>query len=217
MVEAGVDMNKVMILPKGIDLKKFGTRNTANSEKIHAIVTRSLLPEYRHHIILKAFSILNQKEIDFILTIVGDGTELPKLKALAKKLNIENNVHFTGRIINTELPKLLQNSNFYISMPTTEGVSASLFEAMATYCYPIVTDIAGNRSWIKHRENGQLIPKDDYKMLAEELIWSFENSEYRNKVTINNRQFVEKNADYNTNMDIIASKYHELINTAKNN
>lgn len=217
MVEAGVDMNKVMILPKGIDLKKFGTRNTANSEKIHAIVTRSLLPEYRHHIILKAFSILKEKKIDFILTIVGDGTELPKLKALAKKLNIEKNVHFTGRIINTELPKLLQNSNFYISMPTTEGVSASLFEAMATYCYPIVTDIAGNRSWIKHRENGQLIPKDDYKMLAEELIWSFENSEYRNKVTINNRQFVEKNADYNTNMDIIASKYHELINTAKNN
>jgi hypothetical protein len=37
-------------------------------------------------------------------------------------------------------------------MPITEGVSASLFEAMATNCYPIVTDIVGNKSWITHRE-----------------------------------------------------------------
>ena len=52
---------------------------------------------------------------------------------------------------------LLQQSNIYISMPITEGVSASLFEAMACYCYPIVTDILGNKSWITHRENGGLV------------------------------------------------------------
>lgn len=217
MAEANVDMNKVMVLPKGIDLNKFENKNTANSEKIFAIVTRSLLPEYRHDTILKAFAILNQKGIRFVLTIVGDGSELSKLKELAKKLKIENKVHFTGRIPNTELPKLLQESNIYISMPTTEGVSASLFEAMATHCYPIVTDIAGNRSWIEHRKNGQLITVDDYKMLAEELQWSFENHEYRYMALIKNRKFVEEHADYNTNMNIIASKYHELINTAKNN
>jgi glycosyltransferase involved in cell wall biosynthesis len=55
-------------------------------------------------------------------------------------------------------------------MPTTEGVSA-LFEAMACHTYPIVTDIAGNQSWIKHRENGQLVTINDYKMLAEEIIY----------------------------------------------
>lgn len=213
MIEANVDMNKVLVLPKGINLAKFGNKNNANPEKISAIVTRSLLPEYRHDIILKSFAILNQKEIDFVLTIIGDGTQLFVLKELAKKLNIENKVNFTGRIPNTALPKLLQQSNIYISMPITEGVSASLFEAMATNCYPIVTDIPGNQSWIKHRENGQLILVDDFQMLAEELIWAFENSEYRNNVVLKNRKFVEQNADYNINMKIIADKYHELINT----
>jgi hypothetical protein len=38
-------------------------------------------------------------------------------------------------------------------MPTTEGVSAS-FEAMACHTYPIVTDIAGNQSWIKTEKTG---------------------------------------------------------------
>jgi glycosyltransferase involved in cell wall biosynthesis len=217
MKAIGVDMSKVLVLPKGIDLAKFENKNNANPEKICAIVTRSLLPEYSHDIILKAFAIVDQKGIDFSLTIIGDGTQLANLKDLARKLNIENKVQFSGRIPNTALPKLLQESNIYISMPTTEGVSASLFEAMACECYPIVTDIPGNQSWINHRENGQLISVNDIKMLAEELIWSFENSEYRNNVVLKNRKFIEQNADYNTNMKIIARKYHELIDAAKIN
>lgn len=217
MKATNVDMNKVMILPKGIDLVKFGNKNAANPSKINAIVTRSLTSDYRHDVILKAFAILNQQEIDFALTVVGDGKELPIIKQLATKLKIENKVNFTGRIPNTKLPELLQQSNIYISMPITEGVSASLFEAMASNCYPIVTDIPGNQSWIKHRENGQLITIDDSGMLAKEILWAFENSEYRNAAVLKNRKFVEENADYNTNMKIIADKYHELINTSKTN
>jgi glycosyltransferase involved in cell wall biosynthesis len=101
-------------------------------------------------------------------------------------------------------------------MPITEGVSASLFEAMASNCYPVVTDIPGNQSWIKQRENGQLIPIDDFEMLAEEIIWSFENKDYRNTAVSKNRKFVEENANYKTNMKIIANKYHELINSKNN-
>ena len=217
MLEANVDMNKVLVLPKGINLIQFGAENNDNPEKICAIVTRSLSPEYRHDIILRSFAILNQKGIDFALTIVGEGKQLFELKDLAKELGIENQVNFTGRILNNALPKLLQESNIYISMPITEGVSASLFEAMATNCYPIVSDIAGNQSWIEHRKNGQLVPVDDYKMLAEELIWAFENSEHREQAVSNNRRFIEKNVDYSINMKIIADRYHELIDYSNHN
>ena len=215
MLEANVDMNKVLVLPKGIDLTKFGNQNNANPEKICAIVTRSLLPEYRHDIILKSFALLNQKGIDFVLTIIGDGSQLSKLKNLAKDLGIENKINFTGRIPNTALPKLLQQSNIYISMPITEGVSASLFEAMATNCYPIVSDIPGNQSWIQHRENGQLVAKKDHTKLAEEIIWLSQNHEYKNKVILSNRKWIEENANYQTNMKIIADQYHKLINRHK--
>ncbi|MEO8515724.1 MAG: glycosyltransferase [Flavobacterium sp.] len=217
MKEAKVNMEKVLVLPKGIDLVKFKNTNTANPAKINAIVTRSLMPEYSHSTILRAFGIVNQKAIDFELTIVGDGELLSNLKALSKKLHIENKVNFTGRIENTKLPELLQQSNIYISMPITEGVSASLFEAMASNCYPIVTDIPGNQSWIRHRENGQLIPIDDFKILAEELLWAFENREHCEKAKSRNRQFIEEHVDYRINMKIIANKYHELINTTKTN
>jgi glycosyltransferase involved in cell wall biosynthesis len=214
MNAAHVDMTKVLVLPKGIDLKTFTKGNIGDDGKIHAVVTRSLMPEYRHDIILKAFDILNQKGIDFILTIVGGGTQLDKLEALAKTLRINSKVNFTGRIANTQLPGILQQSNFYISMPTTEGVSSSLFEAMATHCYPIVTDIPGNKSWIRHRQNGQLVAVDDFMNLADEIVWAHENAAYRNQAILNNRKFVEENADYNANMKNIAARYHELIKQA---
>ncbi len=215
MIKSNVDMTKVLVLPKGIDLTQFRDENNDNPRKICAIVTRSLSPEYRHNVVLQSFAILNQKGIDFALTIIGDGDQLSKLKALAKELGIESKVNFIGRIPNTALPKLLQKSNIYISMPITEGVSASLFEAMATNCYPIVSDIAGNQSWIEHRKNGQLIPIDDYKKLAEALIWSFENTEHRQQAVSENRKFVKKNTDYHINMKIIADKYHQLIDGSK--
>ncbi len=215
MRKINVDMTKVLVLPKGIDLDVFKNKKNIFSEKITAIVTRSLMPEYRHEVILKAFGIINQKGIDFELTIIGDGRSLPMLQKLASKLNIANKINFLGRIPNTKLPELLQLSDFYISMPITEGVSASLFEAMASNCYPIVTNIPGNQCWIKHRKNGQLISIDNDKMLAEELLWAFENKEYRKLAIQKNREFVEENADYNINMKVIAHKYHELINKFK--
>lgn len=98
-------------------------------------------------------------------------------------------------------------------MPVTEGVSASLFEAMACGCYPIVSDIPGNKSWINHRENGQLITVDDSEMLANEILWAFENSAIRNDAIINNRKFIENHVDYKTNMKIIAENYHQLIDS----
>jgi glycosyltransferase involved in cell wall biosynthesis len=101
-------------------------------------------------------------------------------------------------------------------MPVTEGVSASLFEAMACNCYPVVSDIPGNQSWITHRKNGQLIEIDNIEKLAEELLWAFENSDLRNKAILQNRKFVEENANYHINMKIISDQYHELLDKYHN-
>lgn len=215
MKRVKVDMNKVLVLPKGVDVDRFKS-TISPINKIQAIVTRSLFPEYRHAVILRAFQKLREKGIDFSLTIVGDGPLLPVLKDMAHKLNIADQVVFTGRISNDSLPDLLQQSNFYISMPVTEGVSASLFEAMAAGCYPIVTDIAGNQSWITHRENGQLIAVNDDERLANELIWAQQNPEYRRQAVQKNRKMVEEKANYAVNMKKIADRYHELITQYKN-
>ncbi|HNP33766.1 MAG TPA: glycosyltransferase [Flavobacterium sp.] len=211
MKESNVDMSKVMVLPKGINLDYFEFKDTSNETMINAIVTRALQPEYQHDLILKAFSIIKQKKIPFKLTIIGDGIELKNLQSMAKKLNIENEVFFAGRINNNDIPKYLQQANFYISTPITEGVSASLFEAMACGCFPIVSDLAGNRSWIKQKDNGILVNIENEFNLAEELEWAYNNTDFTKKAITQNRKFVEENASYKTNMKKIADTYNDLI------
>ena len=211
MKESNVDMDKVMILPKGINLDFFQFNDASDETMINAVVTRSLEPEYKHDLILKAFSIVKQKSILFKLTIIGDGTELKKLKWLAKELKIDNEVNFVGRINNNDIPKFLQQANFYISTPITEGVSASLFEAMASGCLPIVSDLPGNRSWIQQKENGILVSIENEFKLAEEIEWAFKNTEFTKKAIVENRKFVEENANYKINMKKIAFTYHDLI------
>ena len=211
MKESNVDMDKVMILPKGINLDFFQFNDASDGTMINAVVTRSLEPEYKHDLILKAFSIVKQKSIPFKLTIIGDGTELKKLKWLAKELKIDNEVNFVGRINNNDIPKFLQQANFYISTPTTEGVSASLFEAMASGCLPIVSDLPGNRSWIQQKENGILVTIENEFNLAEEIQWVFKNTDFTKKAIVENRKFVEENANYKINMKKIAFTYHDLI------
>lgn len=211
MKESNVDMEKVMILPKGINLDFFEFNDTSDGTLINAVVTRSLEPEYKHDLILKAFSIVKQKSIPFKLTIIGDGTELKKLKWLAKELKIDNEVNFVGRINNNDIPKFLQQANFYISTPITEGVSASLFEAMASGCLPIVSDLPGNRCWIQQKENGILVTIENEIKLAEEIEWAFKNTDFTKKAIVENRKFVEENANYKINMKKIAFTYHDLI------
>jgi len=215
--KSNVDMGKVIEMPKGINLDCFNYNDQHELETINAIVTRSLEPEYNHDVILKAFAILKKKNIPFTLRIVGDGSMLNSLRKLAAALNIEKEVLFKGRTPNERIAELLHNSNFYISMPITEGVSASLFEAMACGCFPIVTNLPGNRSWINNHENGVLIPNGNHKVLAQEIVAAYERTIWRKSVVLKNRKFIEEHANYAINMKKIALIYHDLINKKTTN
>jgi hypothetical protein len=81
-------------------------------------------------------------------------------------------------------------------MPTTEGYHTPYLEAMTLVDLPIVTDIPGNQSWIKHRETDNLI--EDYKKPMKYYgLSTMQHTE--KKATKNNRLFVEK-TNYRTNI-----------------
>ena len=205
MINSGADPHKIMVLPKGINLESYAFGKEKNPNL--AIVTRSLTPVYHHDLILEAVSILKLENIDLQLKIVGDGPLLIILKERTKELGLENQVEFLGRIHNTQLPKFLQNSGLYISFPETEGVSASLFEAMATGCFPVVSDLPGTRAFINSGENGILVPAKDSQALAQAIKFYIRNPNLVSQAVLNNRKFVEDHADVKKNMEEIWKRY----------
>lgn len=93
----------------------------------------------RNDDIIKAFSKIDNK--DYTLTIIGDGKEENNLKALAKDLNVEDKVVFTGYKTKEEIKKYMLSSSIFLMASETEGLPMVLLEA-GSYGLPcIVYDI----------------------------------------------------------------------------
>ncbi|SDC83847.1 protein involved in gliding motility RemC [Algoriphagus faecimaris] len=213
MLDAQADPNRILILPKGIDLDLYQFIGFEEKQRDLAIVTRSLTSVYNHADVLDALVILRDQGIKIKVIIVGDGELMTELEARVKSLDLEEMVQFTGRIPNEDLPGLLQRASMYISVPSTEGVSASLFEAMASGCFPIVTDLPGTRAFIKDAENGFLVPVNDPKSLALSISNYLNNAVNFQDSILSNRKFIEDNVDLNKNMQKIWEKYKSLFIT----
>lgn len=211
MLLRGTPIQKILVLSKGVDLRKFNFMPTFTDDKIRVVVTRSLAQDYRHETILAAFEIIKKKGIVFELIIIGDGALKPVLTQSAINKNLKEEVIFTGRINNTHLPQYLAGSDLYLSMPCSEGVSTSLFEAMACGCYPIVTNLPGNRAWITKGVNGQLVNVDDVDALVAAIEWYACNRKSLLNTLIKNRETIEQQCSYQKNMATICKQYHQII------
>ncbi len=109
---------------------------------------RQLEPLYDVSTLINAAKILKDKGVRFQVTIVGEGSRLTALQALTQKLNLAEQVTFTGRLSQEKLFTAYRNSDVYVSTAGSDSTSVSLLEAMSQRLYPIVTDLPSNREWL---------------------------------------------------------------------
>lgn len=154
---------------------------------------------------------MKNKGIFLKLTIVGGSSLLPKMQQLAKDFQVNELVTFTDRIPNNQLPELLKTCPIYIAVPVSEGVSSSLMEAMAVGVLPVVTDLPGNRPFIRPGINGEMVPVGNPSALAEKLEKVMLNyADYREGIN-KNRQWIEKYANHLDNMKYFYERYLQII------
>lgn len=218
ILKFGISPDKVLVLPRGANTDIFyPPKEPQDLQTLRIVVTRSLFPEYRHTVILQAAAKLKQMNRKFELHIIGDGALKEKLVHEAERLDIVNETVFHGRIAHAGLGDILRNCNIYVSMPLSEGVSASLFEAMACGCFPIVCDLEANRFWVKDGENGFLIPLDDADMLAKRIAETQDRPDLYTKAREMNFELIREKATVKNNIATFISRYEKLIREAKAN
>ncbi len=210
MFDLGADPSKTLILPRGIDLEIFRFNEAKDNTRLNIVVTRALHSDYRHLTILKAVKALVERSVPFHLTIIGEGVERANIESFIVENNLSEKVTLTGRVDNHKILPILQESNVYLAMPISEGVSASLIEAMACGCYPIVSDLIANHFWIADNVNGKLVEVDNVESLAEALQNTWESIENIGPVLLDNRKLIEEKGDMRKNMSIFAENYRRL-------
>lgn len=215
MLEMKAPKERIMIMPRGIRLDKFPFHSTAfSNSEINAVVTRALLPEYHIDVIIRAVHQVNHssQNLKVNLFIAGDGPLYNELDRLIRTLRQKSRIKLLGRVPNERLHEIFSKCQLYISMPDTDGASASLFEAFAAGLYPMVSDLEANRNWIRDGENGNLIGINNFNQLAERIIQfgAGDNEKYIYAIQ-KNRQFAEKHLSLEKNISEFVNRYQTLI------
>jgi colanic acid/amylovoran biosynthesis glycosyltransferase len=178
VVDLGCNEQKIEIVRAGIPLEQFPLRERAYPEngEWRLIQAGRLIEKKGLATSLRAFAQFAAAYPNATFTIVGEGSLLAQLEALARELKIDNRVSFTGFVSQERLRALLYASHIFLHPSETgrdgnqEGVPNSMLEAMASGLPVFATRHGGIPEAIENRVSGVLVAERDHDALARALL-----------------------------------------------
>jgi glycosyltransferase involved in cell wall biosynthesis len=111
--------------------------------------------------------------------IVGDGNDLPRLKALAEQCGVARYVTFAGLVSEAELRQYYRRCSLFVMPSEREGFGIVFLEAMA-YAKPVIGGAhGGTPSVVTHEQTGLLVHRLDIDGLAQAMLRILKNDELR--------------------------------------
>ncbi len=209
--EYGIDMSKMDIIPNGVDIQKFKPTGRKDDDAVVIGTIRRLVPEKRIEDLILAVHIIPEDIRRGIrLMIVGDGPEMPKLKALTTRLRLCSITEFFGTVPCLDVPKLLQKMDIFVNPSVQEGMSTSNLEAMASGVPTVACNGYGNDEVIANGKTGFLYPSRDRLALAGILTELIENESMRVDVGKRGREHVEKKFTIEKAAEMYLDRYKSL-------
>ncbi|AOR24593.1 glycosyltransferase [Clostridium taeniosporum] len=149
---------------------------------------------------------------DIKLLLLGDGQMLDEMKNYSKKLDINDNVIFTGYTKKTCM--YYQLSDVCVSPSRIEGLPFNIVEAMSVGLPIIASDIKGHNDLVKPNENGYLFKYNNINEFCNYIkkLYSDKNLQYIMKIKSSKyaKKYSIDNVLYNT-VDIICNEYKSHI------
>ncbi|MDP2594272.1 MAG: glycosyltransferase [bacterium] len=179
----------VMTISNGIDLVRFNPHNDpAPAKKEYGLPEKPTLlfvgrldKEKNVDVVLRAIAKIKDT-VDIHFTIAGHGAESARLKKLAQKLDIENNVTFLGFVPDTLLPSLYAAADCFVNAGIAELQCIVAMEAMATGLPVVGARAVALPELIHHGENGFLFEPSNSAELAEQLVKMFGDPALRERM-----------------------------------
>lgn len=210
----GAEKERIIVSPMGVDqemLKKSKDRESSKEEFV-ILSARKLDPVYDLKTLLLAASEVKKiyrGKVKFLIT--GEGSQKERLVRLSRKLRMDHSVEFTGFLPRKNFLEVLGKADLYVSTSLSDSTSVALLEAMALGLIPIVTDIPGNREWIKQGENGFLFSPKDSRTLSEKIVFCIRNFDKLDIARNKNLSLIKNRALWEDNMRKVEESFSQLI------
>lgn len=136
------------------------------------------------------FTFLQKQYPDLKMRIVGDGSELNKLKEYVDKLKL-NNVFFTGMLSGETLINQFISADLYFFPSYHEGMPTTVLEAMA-FGLPIITrPVGGLVDFFENGKMGEMIDSLEAKDFAKSIQHYIEDPTLTKSTSLYNYQYAK--------------------------
>ena len=148
IIPNGVDLDKIKKLENKSEIRK--SLNINNDTKVIISVSRLV---YKNGLedLIRACAKLN---FDYKLFLIGEGNLKEKLESVAKSLNIQDKIVFTGKLEHSEITKYYSIADVFVRPSITEGFGNVFVEAMATKITVIATPVGGITDFLIDNKTG---------------------------------------------------------------
>ena len=209
---------RIYITPFGVDIEKFKNLNLEKRDnKIIIGIVKTLESKYGIEYLIRAIKELEkiiEKEIfeKVEVKIYGKGRLREKLENLTKELKIEGKIKFKGFILNSEVPKVINEMDIFVvpSILDSESFGVAAVEAMACEVPVIVSDADGLKEVVIDNKTGFIVPKKDYKAIAEKLKELITDKDLRQNFGKSGRRRVIELYSWNDNVKKMIKAYREV-------
>jgi glycosyltransferase involved in cell wall biosynthesis len=155
------------------------------------LVTRNLEPIYDVESVLQAFRIIQGKFPEAALGVAGDGSELDRLRTLAKKLELRDIV-FYGAVPHKTLPFIYRHYDIYVNASRVDNFPGALVEAACAGLPIVTTNAGGIPEMIRHGESGLLCDVGNPVALADCVLQLLQQQELAHRLAQNARSWAEQ-------------------------
>lgn len=190
--EKTVSHYPVTLLHNAIDYQKFYKKRdtTGNRDKISLINVGSFVEKKNQNFLIDIAKILNDKNIDFELHLLGDGDDRPALEEKTNTLKLNERVFFHGNVNNVE--EFLWSYDMYLHSATYEPLGLVLLEAMAAGLPVITLDGRGNRDLIEQGKNGYMLFEQNAEDFALKIIELWNDKTKYQQMSLYAQEFARK-------------------------
>jgi glycosyltransferase involved in cell wall biosynthesis len=229
LLKMGVEERKIEVNSWGIDMDHFKrNRHTQKLKQKFGIDPeafvffdpRSANSLYNKDIIIRAFSKLvdnsSENTVLVIAAMFATADQLHGLKELVSQLGIESMVHFIGNIAYEEMPEWYSLSECTISVPSSDGMPQTIFEAWACGSFLIVGDLPQYNEFVEDGVSAKRVAIRDVEDLRLAMSWILENPEIRKDAVRIGREKAAHFADRKVQKEHYQEIVKRLLTTKSN-
>jgi glycosyltransferase involved in cell wall biosynthesis len=190
------DWSKIHRLPCGIHLERFefAPRLEAAHPPIIVSIGR-LSPEKGQFVLLEAAAVLQERNFQVRVRMIGDGPSALDLQERARQLGVEDIVEFTGAVPASHVAEALAGADVFCLASFAEGIPISVMEALARGVPVVTTYVGGVPELVEDGKSGKIVAAGRPDLLADAIEALVVDAELRDRVQREGRRRVEQDHD----------------------